>query len=292
MRRNAFSALLTAGLTLMAPSARAATLVGWYQFNDPGNLGRDSSGYHNDGTIYNDGIPPAYSSTSSIEGTGSAFFNGTFNGQNFNFEGGGGRIDVPINTGPVTMPDMSWGAWVRATLVDHGRYVLSSDQYNGGRTIGVDNRAADNFAAIVGNQSPWVYNTGVAAPIGGWIFIGAVYRNNFYSPGVGDLTMYVGNQVFSSIVTHINNTSPSYTSIGGDAARERYWSGLIDNVFIFDGALSQSEMNSIINNPTGNLLAPSAVPEIDPNSLGSVLALVLGSLGLLERRRLRHSAVT
>jgi formylglycine-generating enzyme len=32
---------------------------------------------------------------------------------------------------------------------------------------------------------------------------------------------------------------------------------------------------------------PSAVPEIDPNSLGSVLALVLGSLGLFERRRLK-----
>jgi formylglycine-generating enzyme len=33
--------------------------------------------------------------------------------------------------------------------------------------------------------------------------------------------------------------------------------------------------------------SPSAVPEIDPNSLGSVLALVLGSLGVLERRRLK-----
>jgi hypothetical protein len=33
--------------------------------------------------------------------------------------------------------------------------------------------------------------------------------------------------------------------------------------------------------------SPSSVPEIDPNSLGSVLALVLGSLGLLERRRLK-----
>ena len=33
--------------------------------------------------------------------------------------------------------------------------------------------------------------------------------------------------------------------------------------------------------------SPSAVPEIDPNSLGSALALVLGSLGLLERRRLK-----
>ena len=33
--------------------------------------------------------------------------------------------------------------------------------------------------------------------------------------------------------------------------------------------------------------AASSVPEIDPTSLGSVLALVLGSLGLLERRRLK-----
>jgi hypothetical protein len=33
--------------------------------------------------------------------------------------------------------------------------------------------------------------------------------------------------------------------------------------------------------------SPSSVPEIDPNSLGSVLALVMGSLGLLERRRLK-----
>jgi len=32
---------------------------------------------------------------------------------------------------------------------------------------------------------------------------------------------------------------------------------------------------------------PSAVPEIDPNSLGIVMALVLGSLALLERRRAR-----
>jgi hypothetical protein len=290
MRNIAFIALIAVAATLLAHPAQAATLVGWYQFNDPGNLGRDSSGNHNDGTIYNDGIPPAYSSSASIEGAGSAFFNGTFNQQNFNFEGGGGRIDVPINTGPVAMPDMSWGAWVKATLVDYGRYVLSSDQYNGGRTIGVDNRAADNVAAIVGNQSPWVYNTGVAAPIGDWIFIGAVYRNDFYSPGVGDLTMYVGNQIFSSITTHINNTSPSYTSIGGDAARERYWNGLIDNVFIFDGALSQSEMNAIINNPTGNLLGGTPVPEIDPAGMGSVLALVTGALGLLERRRLKSKA--
>jgi hypothetical protein len=33
--------------------------------------------------------------------------------------------------------------------------------------------------------------------------------------------------------------------------------------------------------------SPSAVPEIDPAGIGSVLALVTGALGLLERRRLK-----
>ena len=31
--------------------------------------------------------------------------------------------------------------------------------------------------------------------------------------------------------------------------------------------------------------SPPAVPEIDPNSFGSVLAVVMGSLALLERRK-------
>lgn len=35
------------------------------------------------------------------------------------------------------------------------------------------------------------------------------------------------------------------------------------------------------------LASPSAVPEIDPTGMGSVLAVVAGALGLLERRRLK-----
>ena len=36
-----------------------------------------------------------------------------------------------------------------------------------------------------------------------------------------------------------------------------------------------------------NMVATSAVPEIDPAGMGSVLGLVAGALGLLERRRLK-----
>ena len=278
---SALAVALVSIVATLSPMAKAGTLVGWYQFDDPSDPWRDSSGNQKNGTVVNDGIAPVYSSSNTIQGGGSAYFNGTFNQQNQNFQGGGGRINVPINTGPVAMPNMSWGAWVRAALVDRGRYVLSSDQYNGGRGIGVDDRAGDDFAAILGNSNPYFYDTGVAAPINNWIFIGAVY--NYTSPGVADLTMYVGNQVFSSISTHISNSSPSFTAIGGSAGGERYWNGYIDNVFIVDGALSQSQMTSIINNPNGNLLA--LVPE--PSTYAMALAGLVGGGYSMWRRRKR-----
>jgi hypothetical protein len=62
------------------------------------------------------------------------------------------------------------------------------------------------------------------------------------------------------------------------------------------GPLSSSQRGEVDSFRYGNYyttfrlaspLGASSVPEIDPNSLGSVLALVLGSLGLLERRRLK-----
>jgi formylglycine-generating enzyme len=64
------------------------------------------------------------------------------------------------------------------------------------------------------------------------------------------------------------------------------------NPFLVSSSLSAADDPSFEGELIGFRLAspvsgPSAVPEIDPNSLGSVLALVLGSLGLLERRRLK-----
>ncbi len=56
--------------------------------------------------------------------------------------------------------------------------------------------------------------------------------------------------------------------------------------FNLSSSFSYPDLPSLEDRYLGFRLA-SPVPEIDPNSLGSVLALVLGSLGLLERRRLK-----
>jgi formylglycine-generating enzyme required for sulfatase activity len=81
------------------------------------------------------------------------------------------------------------------------------------------------------------------------------------------------------------------TGAAGTSRQTRggHWSS--DGSLGLSSAERESRAPSFGSNAVGFRLAspvssPAAVPEIDPNSLGSVLALVLGSLGLLERRRL------
>jgi formylglycine-generating enzyme required for sulfatase activity len=54
--------------------------------------------------------------------------------------------------------------------------------------------------------------------------------------------------------------------------------------FEFDPSLESNSLGFRLASPASN---PSGVPEIDPAGLGSVLALVTGALGLLERRRVK-----
>ena len=114
-----------------------------------------------------------------------------------------------------------------------------------------------------------------------------------YSSGFGiDLFGYLegdGSTLFDSALGVFG--SGLYTDLqspfsgSGDQSKA---GGLSTNVGLFIITADNSQASTF----TVSGGSPSAVPEIDPNSLGSVLALVLGSLGLLERRRLRHSAVT
>ena len=83
------------------------------------------------------------------------------------------------------------------------------------------------------------------------------------------------------------------TGAAGTSRQTRggHWSS--DGSFGLSSAERESRGSSFGSNAVGFRLAspvssPAAVPEIDPASAGSVLSLVMGSLAMLERRRLRR----
>jgi len=67
---------------------------------------------------------------------------------------------------------------------------------------------------------------------------------------------------------------------GDDESSAGYWA--------FDGFWYESDPDYPLSGPDGWVIGTAAsVPEIDPAGMGSVLGLVCGALGLLERRRVR-----
>jgi hypothetical protein len=83
-------------------------------------------------------------------------------------------------------------------------------------------------------------------------------------------------------ITSSLGQTQTWSSYGNEGVKTMNWSG-VDWVDF----TSQYTKAKVASFEVTAVPSPSSVPEIDPNSLGSVLALVLGSLGLLERRRLK-----
>ena len=92
----------------------------------------------------------------------------------------------------------------------------------------------------------------------------------------------------SGNVTEWNDLTGAADSTRGH--RGGAWNQFVVSNLASSGRSTDDPANELFNRGfrlASPVSGPSAVPEIDPNSLGSVLALVLGSLGLLERRRLK-----
>lgn len=251
-------------------------LLAWYEFEDPNDLGKDSGSFGNNGTVVDNGFVPIWNANG-IRG-GAAQFRGTIDAGLGT--GQGGSIRIPFNTGPVNWPDLTWGTWVKPDYINNIRDILNNDDGGYDRCLNIDSRAGGNYAAFV-NNGPWPFNSGVA-PVSGitpsdpWVFIAGVYRQNFYGTNQGKLTMYVGDQIFDDIRTYYGNTGWTFTSLGASPTFGEFWSGLMDDVVIYGGALTPNQMQLL---KTGG---PSNVPEPSTYVLGAIAS---GTLAWLARRK-------
>ena len=270
MRKTTVVTLL-AVFALSLSGAKAAILVGWYRFDDPNNLGKDYSGNNNNGTIVNNGAAPVYTTNGYIGGAADFL--------------GGGKINIPFNTGPTLWPNLTWGGWVNPDLINGIRTLLNNDDGGYDRALNIDSRAGGNYAAFV-NNGPFPYNSGVTPVTNSWIFFAGVYQNNFYGTGQGQLTLYVGTNVISGIRTFYGTTTWTFTSIGGSPTFGEFWDGRMDDVFVMGGAATPAQMAQIIADPN-NLPSIAAqvgvVPE--PGTWAAAAVLVAGAGYVRWRRR-------
>ncbi len=229
--------ILVAGLIVLwaVPALAVDDLIGLYQFEDPNNLELDTSGQGNHATNYG-----ALYNHSGYQG-GAVYLNGS------------AYLRVPIDVNPTTMRQLTWGAWAKPIATDHVRTVLSGDDRDFDREICIDYRGGSTWSAFLGIKWPYVLGSGVTPSLSEWTFLAAVYDEYNKS-----LIFYVNDQSFTS-TTNFGSSRWTFFDIGHNPSFGEYFVGWIDNVFVYDRALSPDEIQNIRANGFAVIPEPSSI---------------------------------
>src|SRR5262245_11828598 len=190
--------------------------------------------------------------TADASGTGNtgAILNATWNasgkyGSALSFNGTNARIDVADAASLDLTSGMTLEAWVNPAVSVTGwrdilykgndNYYLEASSTNGGRpAVGV----------IAGGVYGEAYGS-AALPINTWTHLAATYD------GTAVKLFVNGTQVASTARTGLIQTSTSPLQIGGDSLYGQYFQGLIDEVRIYNHALSLAEIVQDMNTAIG-----------------------------------------
>ena len=237
-------------------------------------VGLVSIGAVHDAGAAGGGLVAAYSFD---EGSGTTVADLSGNGntatlRNATFAAGGkygGAVRLDGTSASVTVPDaasldlttgMTLEAWVRATSFGASQTLIAKERAGGGFPYGLelDNgvptayATTGSFAGASGSS---------AVPLAAWRFVAATYDGSA-------LRVYVnGTQVGSAAASGPIATSAGQLSIGADSVWGEYFAGLLDNVRIYNRALSVSELQSDQVTPLGApAVSPAAAYAFDEGS--------------------------
>ncbi|MCC6860509.1 MAG: PEP-CTERM sorting domain-containing protein [Bryobacterales bacterium] len=250
-------------LFLMAFAAQLAYggLIGFYPVDGNAN---DFSGNGSNATVVTD-----VSCVAGFEGL-AALFNGSTS-----------YIQIPVNINPGVTPMLTMGAWVLPSDVNPVRGIISHDNGGFDRNLNIDYRGSCAgsacYAAFTGS-SVLAGSVATANPAD-WVFVAASYNAS-----TGAVVLYVDGNVYTA--NGFPGSGVAFTHIGHNPSYPEWFSGLIDNVFLFDQILSESEIAAIRAGGAEAIMkyaGPGQIPEPGTFVLagGALLAAVL------LRRRLR-----
>ena len=223
----------------LARDRLAPPLIGWYRFDEGfGTTPQDSSGNGNHGTL--NGSPlwmPGY------VGTGSLQFNGS-----------GDEVEVPYNPALNQADTFTITAWINVAIGSGGHRAVVScrDDFPArGYILYVQPDDSPSLWVGYGYTNAWYSATGAVINEGQWVHVAGTYDR-------GALTLYV-NGVMEAEATAstfgINTTQELLIGAGSNEGptHDYFFQGQIDDARIYDRALSEAEIASIMDGSLGSV---------------------------------------
>jgi glucose/arabinose dehydrogenase/chitodextrinase len=242
-------ALLFLGLPPGSPASAAGGLVAAYAFDEgSGTAIADASGNGNNGTL-----------------SGAGWTSGRYS-YGLTFNGSSARVNVPDSASLDLTTAMTLEAWVMPTTVtsawrdviykgNDNYYLMATSSRTarpvGGATISGIHQEATGTAPIAVNTFTHLATT----------YDGSLVR------------LFVnGTQVASKAATGSIATSTNQLQIGGDSIYGQYFAGTIDEVRIYDTALTQSQIQADMNSPIGSGSSDTQAPTVPTNLTANAIS--------------------
>ena len=205
-------------------------LVLWLKFNEgSGNIAYDSSFYNNHGTIY-----------------GAVWTDGKF-GKALSFDGVDDYVDISDSPELRGFSQATWIWWYRANNLQNSKFIRTGTWtyifgiYSGKYYIELWNIAGDKILSWSPTTLPKTDE---------WVMVAITYNDS------SDIVkLYIDGQLVESKTTTgdgpLRNDPLSYVKIGAYAAKARIFNGTIDEVRIYNRALSEEEIKMLMYNRIG-----------------------------------------
>ncbi len=241
----------TAGATTSPPSGG---LLAGYAFDEgAGSTITDLSGNNITGTVFN-----------------TIWTTGKYGGA-LSFNGAGSYIDLGNPTALQLTGSMTWSAWIYAAAdpPDDGQIVAKSNDASGWQFKTSPDTGVETFAIAVSPSSGGRvqrYSNTIRA-LNTWYYVAGVYNASAQT-----LDIYVNGQLDNGVISGTAPAAQATPAVNVNIGRRTggngyYFNGVIDNLRIYDRALSQAEIQSDMNTPLG--VAPDSQPPTAPSNLAA-----------------------
>ncbi len=217
-------------------------LVAAYSFDEnTGSTVNDLSGNGNNGTISN-----------------ATWTTGKY-GAALNFNGSSSRVTVPDSASLHLASGMTLEAWVKANATLSGWQDVvykGNDRYY---IMGSSNKNTPDAGATWTSGHTNIYATSPLTA-GTWTHIAATYDG-------ATLKLFInGTQVSSKAATGTFSSSTTPLTIGSDSIYGQYFNGVIDEVRVYNTALSAAQIQTDMNTPLGSSGTPTVSVAVSPTT--------------------------
>ena len=194
--------------------------------------------------------------------------------------GGQGHVVIPLDINPKVVPDLTVTMWVKpdAGIVNAPGLYKTFGHDDGGwdRTFGLDNRGGEfRYAAFTGGLRPEP-TPATATPISAqWTFLAAVWDTD--EDGLASVRLHADGNFVDEPIT--NTFSGFFEASIGNLRPDNFnegWVGLIDEVQIYEAALTVDEIEEIRSQIDPLQPAPPLGETLAAGGLGAGTAFLRG----------------